>query len=669
MESTTPEVEQWDQDQTQLASTYVESWQDNPELESQLRTLLYGSGDRDVQYEGWENLHPSLDTESTLPVWSGPYIFHLEKPAGKNHACLYMTRVEDNLRQELIDPVKVLNNGTIDWFYPSPEGQYVAFGISRSGDEQSTLFITTSETGHLLNSGIPHTSFSKVSWLPDASGFYYSGGLASDFENANKYVFFYELSTGRSHREQLELDDPYVIPQVSGNGRYIVVNKSWEKPVSAYYRDRFGDRQWKPFLLEIDGESYGTFYGDSFVALITDGAPNGHIYSVPLSSPEDRSTWKELLPESEAVLRQFTVVGNTLVTSELVDAHSRIRLIDLNSGQQHIVQLPGFGLIESGAPDSCPFAADRDSVYFSYVTFTEPPRLYRLDLRSKELTPLGRKPEVDLSHLAVTLEYYTAYDGSQVPLFLIRRKDLDFSSPRPALLHAYGGWNINLAPSYIGSGRTCVLPFVEAGGLYAYAAIRGGCELGRNWWLQGRREYKQNSFDDFYAGAEYLQTTGYTTAGQLAVMGASNGGLLTAAAVTQRPDLFAVAVAEVPLTDMIRALQGPYVSSYKEEYGSPDDPKMRNILLAYSPIHNVTPNTAYPAVCILSGLSDIRCQTWNGRKLAAWLQHASTSEAPVLFKAVTGGHGPGLSLEEKIERRKYILAFIMNYLGMRLTNR
>jgi prolyl oligopeptidase len=380
---------------------------------------------------------------------------------------------------------------------------------------------------------------------------------------------------------------------------------------------------------------------------------------------ENKNTWKEIVTESEAVLRQFIVIGDNLVLSELYHAHSRLRVISLENGREEIVQLPGMGLIASdGAPDCCPFSAEGDNIYFCYETFVQPSCVYTYNLKTKELKDQGKAPESDLSRITVRQVYYPAKDGAQVPLYLVYKHDLDLTRPHPVLLHGYGGWNINPAPAYIGTGRTCVLPVVEAGGIYAFACLRGGCELGRKWWQDGRREKKQNTFDDFYAAAEYLIREGMTSPEQLAVIGASNGGLLTAVAVTQRPDLFQVVVSEVPLTDMIRALKDPYLSSYTEEYCDPGDPEMLPVLMSYSPLHHIKAGSAYPATFVLSGKNDVRCQPWNGRKLAAHLQNATRSEAPILLRVASGGHGPGLSLQEEVERRTDILGFIMQHLEM-----
>ena len=683
LEEETSEVQSWEEQQNSLASNILENWPDRGRLRKAIYRVMFGSipGNSKVDekekitIKDWSQIDHTLDFDSKLPIFCGNSIFHIGRLQGEQQALLFATDKTSGKQRILVNPNNMQEEAGLDWFYPSTNGEYVAYGISHHGDEQSELYVIETSTGNVLSECIAFTSFARVCWLPDSSGFYYSGGMASDFEDAEKRLFFHMLGdTTKKEPELVRFYDPYVSPQISLNERYLVVNSSWEKPCAAFYQDRFGDGVWRPFLKDLEGESYGQFFGEYFFTLTTYCAPRGRIVSIPMETVDDKSTWREVVPEGKDILQQFVLVDNSIVISELHNAYSRLHIISLENGLDKIVELPGMGLIEStGAPDSSPFTVDGKNIYFCYVTFIEPSCIYKYSLETRELTALGKSSgldssELDSSGLMVRQLFYFSNDGLEVPMFLVHKNDLDLKNLHNVLLNGYGGWNINPAPSYLGTGRTCVLPFIEAGGIYAFACLRGGCELGRSWWQGGRREKKQNTFNDLYAAAEYLVAEGITTSKQLAIIGASNGGLLTATAVTQRPDLFQVVVSEVPLTDMIRSIKDPYLSSYMIEYGDPDDPEMFPTLLSYSPVHNVKDEVKYPATFILSGKNDIRCQPWNGRKLAALLQQATVSDAPILLKVVSGGHGPGISLGEKVERRTDILGFIMKQLGMRVAD-
>lgn len=645
MEEENEKTHRFDEQQTNLADSYLASWTNRKDLQQRMEETS------------------ACVASDALPVCRGSRMFLIQTGGERQHPCLFLKDREDGTDTLIIDPDNHIPSSELDWYSVSSEGRYVAFGLSVNGDEQSVLYVYDTARKSMLSDTAEFCSFSHIAWKPDSSGFFFTKGKASDFEDERKFLYFYDIQTGISEFDEIPETDPFITPMLSDSARFLAVNLSWEKPVTSYIYDLEKRSGWRPFLKNLDGESHGFFSGDTFIAVTTDRAPRGKILSMPGESFEDRSTWVELVRESESVIQSAALLNGKLVLSELIDAHSRIRIINMDDKTEKIINLPGYGLIESDSPDAPAFSPDGDRLLFTYTSFTQPSRLYAVT-KEGELELLSTDTSGNIEGVVTSL-----VQASGVPVFLVYREDLDMNTTHPLLLHAYGGWNTTLAPSYINSGRTQVLPFIEAGGIYAYAAIRGGCELGRDWWLAGRREFKQNSFDDFYAAAQMLIDQGYTCPEKLAVMGASNGGLLTAAAVTQKPNLFKAAVLEVPLTDMIRSLRGPYVSSYQVEYGNPDVKEDRDILASYSPLHNVEDSTAYPSVYIHSGIHDIRVQIWNGRKMAAALQHASCSGNPVLFKAVPGGHGPGLSAKQTLFRRLDILSFIMMELGMNSTTK
>jgi prolyl oligopeptidase len=658
LEESSKEVSDWDRLQAELTDQYLRKWPDHLKLEDRICSLFVTDSSsycHDREYC------------SGLPRFSGSFEFQLRVRSGGLLPGLFFRSQAQPGWRLLVDPEDVEPGSFIDWFYPSPDGSYVAFGLSKGGDEQSVLYIIETASAKLLPEVILFTSFCRLAWLPDSSGFYHSAGLVSDVKKAEKHLFFHLLGRVSSEIEPIRFNDVCITPNLSPDGRYLTVNVNWEMPKAKWYKDLHGEKVWKPFLDKIDGAAYGLFWGGRYLALTTDQAPRGRIIAVPPDDPGNRNRWREVVGESLGVMKYFLVAGNYIVINELYNACSQLRIVSLNNKAERTVKLPGIGLIRSrDALDYPTLSTDGTSVYFIYETFTEPGRLYRYELEGNILEPVSSKPAYDLSNITVRQTYYPAKDGVKVPMFLVHRNDLNLKKANPTIIYGYGGWNYVPSPSCLAGNHNLFLPFVEAGGICAYPGIRGGCEFGQNWWFSGRRLNKQTTFNDFYAAAEYLIGKGYTSSDKLAIFGRSNGGLLIAVAIVQRPDLFAVAVAEVPIIDLIRIMQDSFTRSYLPEYGDPEDPEMLSVLLSYSPLHNISNGCNYPAALFISSESEIHSPAWNSRKITAMLQYASISGRPVLFKKFSGGHGPGLSVDQQVERKKAILGFIMQNLGMRM---
>lgn len=658
LEESNQEVADWDSLQAELAVQYLRKWPDLIYLEDRIRNLLATNSSsycHDQEYC------------SGLPRFSGDYEYQVRPRMGGLPPGLFIRSQTQPGWHLLVDPENVEPGSFIDWYYPSPDGKYVVFGLSKGGDEQSVLYIIETESAKLLPEVILFTSFCRLAWLPDSSGFYYSAGLASDFIQAEKYIFFHHLDRASSEIEPIRFYDVRINPNLSPDGRYITVNVNWEMPKAKWYKDLHGEKTWKPFLDNADGAAYGMFWGGVYLALTTDQAPRGRIIAVPLDEPGNRTRWREVVRESLGVMKYFVVAGNYIVINELYSACSRLRIVSLNNKAERIVKLPGIGLINNPhALDNPSLSTDGTYVYFLFETFTRPASLYRYDVESNCLELLSANPDYDLPDIKVSQTFYPAKDGVKIPMFLVHRCGLNLKKPNPTIIYGYGGWNHVLSPSYLAGSYNLFLPFIEAGGICAYPGIRGGCEFGQDWWFSGRGLNKQTTFNDFYSAAEYLINKGYTRPDSLAIYGRSNGGLLVAVAIAQRPDLFAVAASEVPIIDLIRLMQDSFTRSYMPEYGDPEDPEALSVLLSYSPLHNINKGINYPATLFISGENDVHCPAWNSRKITAILQYASTSGRPVLYKKFSGGHGPGLSVDQQVERKKAILGFIMQNLGMRM---
>ena len=557
---------------------------------------------------------------------------------------------------------------SLDWFYPSPDGRYVAYGISFNGDEQSVMHIVEADTGRVLDDRIQFMSAAIVSWMPDSRSLWCNAGLAPDFENADKYLFFHRIGqAAQSSPEKLTVREQYsVFPQVSADGRYVAAVTS-EMDLRPDFVKRLPDGDWQPFLEGLGSYAFGVFDGDDYVAVTMNGAPRGRVVRIPIASGVDPLTWTELVPESDAVLSNVVRAGAYLVITQYRDSYAEIRVFDLQGNPVADVNLPGRGAVQQlgllghyqpATPNLGGLTVHPADGEFTFVfsSLTRSPATYRYDIgerRLHELTP----PRVVRDDLVTEDRCATTPDGHLVHYTLVRRADVDAGGSHPTLLYGYGGWNISFVPGALG----IFTPFVEACGIFVLAHLRGGGEYGAEFWHDGRFERKQHTFDDLYAVGEALIAASTTTRDQLAVVGASNGGLLTGVAVTQRPDLFRVVVSMVPLYDMLKFLRDPYTATCVLEYGDPNDPRDAQWLYAYSPYHNVR-EAEYPATLIYCGTHDMRCWPWQSRKLAARLQAANTGDLPVLLRAAEdGGH---LSVMAVPERVAEWMSFLMSELKM-----
>jgi prolyl oligopeptidase len=542
---------------------------------------------------------------------------------------------------------------SLDWHFPSPDGRLVAVGLSEGGDEQSVLRVVEVDSGRVLPEEIPFASFAGVAWLPDASGFYYSAGTAPDTEDARKHIWLHRIGHAPpAAPEPVPSRVPFCVPIVSADGRYVACQPSEVEPRPDHLLDRAGDGAWRPFLRDVEGWFAGCFLGDRFVAATSNGAPNGRVVSIPIATPTDRSTWTELVPESDAVVRGVVAVAGHLVVVSLVDASCRIAVHALDGELVATVPLPhdvvgidhGAWLLEP------PVAAGRRSFSFVASTPTSSGVAYVYDVPTRQLTALNA-PAARLPDARVTRLHR---DGARA--WVVHRGDLD--APRPTLVHAYGGWNAAYMPVWPGA----MAAIVEAGGVLVLANLRGGGELGDTFWREGRLEHKQRSFDDLFAIAEELVARGIAAPDRLAVAGASNGGLLAAAAVTQRPDLWRAVASIVPVTDLLGFARDSHVAQGIEELGDPADPRTAELLSGCSPCHRVVDGVAYPATLVACAARDVRCPPWHSRKLVAAMQRATCGDAPVCLRVWSDA--THMSHVADVDQAADWLGFVMGEIGL-----
>jgi prolyl oligopeptidase len=603
------------------------------------------------------------------PVGRGERVFHTRREAGQDQPVLYVRTGSQGADRALVDPNTTGpdRTATIDWWYPSEDGALVAYGMSTSGDEKSTLRIVRSDTGEHLPDVIPHTRYCSLAWLPDGSGFYYTrypapGEVPAGEENYNRHVYLHRLGDDpardpkiygqqRDPREMIEIS-------ISPEGRWLVltVHEGWSRS-DLYAMDlKTEERPLVTVAEGIDALFGGQAIGDTLYLLTNHEAPRYRLFAVDLRRPQ-RERWRALIPQKEAVLSQAVVAGGRIVAHYLQDAASRIVVHDLDGRPVRDVPLPALGTVETVTGRH-----DGTDAFWGFSSFTVPPAVYRYDVRTGSVERWRQvASDVDLSGVEVRQVFYPSRDGTRVSMFLVHRKGLKRDGRNPTILFGYGGFNVSETPVF---SRATVL-WLERGGVYALANLRGGGEYGEGWHRAGMRDRKQNVFDDFLAAAEWLIKKKYTRSERLAIYGGSNGGLLVGAAMTQRPDLFRAVVCAVPLLDMVRYHHFRIAKLWVPEYGSAEKPDEFRWLHAYSPYHRVRDGLRYPAVLLTTAESDSRVDPMHARKMAALLQAATASGRPVLLRTETrAGHGAGKPVSKLIDEATDTWTFLAWQLGM-----
>ncbi len=563
---------------------------------------------------------------------------------------------------------------SLDWFFPSPNGRYVAFGVSWGGDEQCVLRLLDVEREEVLPVAVPETWYSRVAWLPDSSAFYFPAG-PYDLGKARDLL---RLRPGDETPTRESLAGLGILPasaealagypQVSTDGRWLTLASERFGGRIVLAR-RLPDGEWFEVLEdEAAARVYGFVDGDDYVAVVTEGAPYGRLVRFPLETAHDRSTWVELLPESEEVLVSVDLVAGHYVVASLMEAAARLRVFDRQGSFVAEVPLPEHGVaaehalsvnykipppMEGGSVVPC-----GEAFTFTCTSPASSPTMYLYDIPSRGLTLL-QLPALLLDGTSAELRTAVGADGREARYTLVSASGGDDSLPRPTLIFGYGGWNMAFVPAYLGK----LAPFVLAGGNVVIAYLRGDGTFGERQWHEGRLAKKQGTFDDLYLIAETLIAEGVTTPPQLGLVGESNGGLLAAAALAQRPGLWGAVCVQVPLTDMLRAPLDPYGGVMVDEYGDPSSPADAPLLAAWSPYHNVR-EAAYPPTLVWTGENDSRCAPWHARKFAARVQAANRGPNPMLLRArPDGGH---LSVGTDPDQVAEWLGFLMNELGMAL---
>ena len=598
----------------------------------------------------------------------GDYYFHTRRDGKQNQPVLYVRKGVDGHDEILVDANQLSKDGTdaLDWWYVSHDGKFVAYGISESGSEMSTLHIIETATHTLLPDTIARTRAASLAWKPDDSGFYYTrypkpGDVAAGQEMYNRHVFYHALGGDAA-------SDPLIFGQgrdaqdwpnvaLSNDGRWlsIMVEQGWTKN-EVYLKDVRTNQSPMRITTGKDFLYYAQPYNGDLYILTNEDGPRYRVFKTLVTMPS-RENWREIIPQSDAVLTSLQIIGGQLFARYELNAHSLLKRFDTDGKPLGEVQLPTLGTISSIGGEY-----DSPSAFYLFSSFTVPTTIYRFDIHSAKNTVWDSvETGIDTSKYETRQVWYTSKDGTRVPMFLVMRKGLKLTGHNPALLTAYGGFNVSLTPEF----NKVLFPWLDRDGIFAMANLRGGSEFGEDWHRAGMMDKKQNVFDDFFAAAEYLQKEGYTDQDHLAIRGGSNGGLLMGAALTQRPELFRAVICQVPLLDMLRYQDFQIAKLWIPEYGSSEDSKQFAWLYAYSPYHHVKAGTAYPAVLFMTADSDTRVDPMHAKKMTAELQAANGGTNPILLRIEPkAGHGAGKPISKLVEEWTDIYSFLFWQLGM-----
>jgi prolyl oligopeptidase len=606
---------------------------------------------------------------------AGKY-FYLRNDGTQDQSVLYVADSLNAAPRVLVDPNVTREDATIalSQWSPSPNGEYVAYALSDGGTDWNLWHFRRVADGKDLPVMLKYSKFWPVSWARDSSGVYYSrypmkpnqaDDDARGDDSGRPDVYFHDLDEPQSADKLVfkVTDHPSRVPsaQVTEDGRWLVIGLFDGYEANGIYVQDLRKRGSKPQPLLMAWDALYTFVGsrgDDLFFHTTNGAPRGRVIAVRADKPQP-ADWRTVVAQAKDSIDSVSYVGGRIVVEYTHDARSVVQLFDASTGAAAgEVKLPGLGTaggFEGGGDDP--------ETFFSYSDYLSPTRVMRLDVATNTVS-VFRAPNVPVDFTPFVTEqvFYTSRDGTRVPMFITRRKDAPRDGNRPVMLYGYGGFNVTMSPSF----SPAIQSWLELGGIYAVANLRGGGEYGEEWHQAGTRLRKQNVFDDFIAAAEYLIREKYTNPKRLAILGRSNGGLLVGAALTQRPDLFGAALPGVGVMDMLRYhVASANARQWSSDLGISEDPAEFKALRAYSPVHNVKPGTCYPPTLVTTADRDDRVVPWHSYKFAAELQAAQGCANPVMIRIETrAGHGAGKPVWMQIEDIADQFGFVANALGM-----
>lgn len=652
---TSKDVASWVEAQNKVTQAYLNAIPERERIQSRLTELW--------NYERFSS-----------PFKAGPRYFYSKNNGLQNQAVLYVLEKLDGEPRVLIDPNTWSKDGTVALagVVPSDDGKFMAYGVAEAGSDWTSWRVLDIDSGKPLPDELKWIKYSGVTWTPDGKGFFYGRydepkqGQQFQALTFNQKLYYHRVGQPQSNDvlvyKRPDHPDWGFAASVSEDGRYLVINirKGTDARHRIVYRD-LGEPLAMPVDLIEDFENEYTFLdndGPIFYFKTDYKAPTSRVIAIDIRNPQ-RDNWREIIPAAKENLRSVSLVGNLFLASYLKDAHSQVKVYGMDGRLIRELEFPTLGTAGVGGGRR----TDTETFY-SFSSYTTPPSIYRYDLITGKSTLFRQaKVKFDPSGYEVKQVFTTSKDGTKVPMFLTYRKGIKLDGSNPTLLYGYGGFNIPMTPGF----SVARLAFVEMGGVFAVANLRGGGEYGKDWHKAGTKLQKQNVFDDFIGAAEWLIANKYTSPEKLAIQGGSNGGLLVGACMTQRPELFGACLPAVGVMDMLRFHKFTAGRFWTDDYGSADNPDEFKALYAYSPYHNLKKGTRYPATMVTTADTDDRVVPGHSFKFAARLQEAHSGSPPVLIRIETrAGHGAGTPTKKIIEELADEYAFLVKNLKMKL---
>jgi prolyl oligopeptidase len=652
-----PETREWVKAENKITSSYLQKLADREPCKERLTKLL--------NYQRY-----------SVPIWEGHRYLYRKNDGLQNQSVIYTLKKLSEAPKVLLDPNQLASDGTVAVTSTtvSEDSRLMVYGVAASGSDWNMIRVRNIETNQDLPDVIRWVKFSEPSWTRDSQGFFYArfpepaGSENQTFAKLAHQKMYYHHLGDPTDKDQLiyeRPDDPDLSlgGGVSHDGQYLFVqvNKGTDPRNLLFYKDLkdpVAPQINAPFQAIIDKfeaevRVVGSI-GRRLFAVTDLDAPRYKIIEIDLTNP-DRDHWKVVVPESQDLLEDAQLAGGKLVLKYLADAKNQLFVFDLDGGKESEIALPALGTVGSVAGDP-----DRPELFYMFTSFLYPSTIYRYDLSTGQ-NEVFEKPNVDFDAEKYETKqiFFASKDGTRIPMFIVCKKGIKLDGTNPVYLTGYGGFNISVTPSFSAS-YAC---WIEKGGVFALPNLRGGGEYGRKWHEGGMKEHKQNVFDDFIAAAETLIADRYTSAGKIAIVSGSNGGLLVGAALTQRPDLFGAVVPEVGVLDMLRFQKFTIGWAWQSDYGSSDTPEGFQYLIRYSPLHNIKAGSCYPPTLVTTGDHDDRVVPGHSFKFAATLQAAQGCSNPILIRIETkAGHGSGKPITKVIEEQSDVLAFMWHAL-------
>ncbi len=607
----------------------------------------------------------------SVPYKHGERYFFWKNDGLQNQSVLYIQQTLESKPSVVINPNLLSKDGTVavSTTAVSEDGTLLAYAISRSGSDRQEIKIRTIDSREDYEETLQWCRFTIIAWKHDNTGFFYNRFPdpntvpAEDQINYNR-VYWHKLGTPQSRDqfiyERLDNKELAFAPSITEDGKFLILNvyHGTDPKNRIYYRPVKSTGPFIRLLDDADARYYFVGNVDSVFYFNTDlNAPRGRLIAIDINNPS-RSNWRTVLPQTDDVIDYVALINNHFVVTYMHDVRHKLNIYSLDGAFIREILLPALGRVGSLSGRQ-----DDTEMFFSFTSFLFPNTSYRYNFRTERLT-VFKKPKIDFdpSGYQTTQVFYHSKDGTRVPMFITHKKGLKLDGNNPTLLYGYGGFNINIKPSF----STSVINWLEMGGVYAVANLRGGSEYGEAWHLAGMLDKKQNVFDDFIAAAEWLIENKYTSSKRIAIRGGSNGGLLVAACMLQRPELFGAVICQVPVADMLRYHKFTVGRYWIPEYGNAEaSGEHFKFLYAYSPLHNVKAGLSYPHIFVTSADTDDRVVPSHAKKFVATLQAEAVGENPILLRVETkAGHGGGKPISKVIDEQADIYAFLFKVLDM-----